>query len=81
MDRTEAPATIGVLLSAAADDASLALTLDWGRTLLTHLHSAPWHEGELWVHGLDVCDMTAAWSLAMLQLPCTHAAVRRHTSA
>ena len=46
MDRSEPPATIGVLISAAADEASLALALDWGRTLLTHLHSAPWHEGE-----------------------------------
>ena len=46
MDRSEPPATIGVLMSAAADEASLALALDWGRTLLTHLHSASWHEGE-----------------------------------
>ena len=54
MDRSEAPATLGVLLSAAADEASLDLSLDWARTLLTHLHSAPWHEGaqqdQMWKH-------------------------------
>ena len=73
VDRTEAPATIGVLLSAAADDASLALTLDWGRTLLTHLHSAPWHEGADCVYRSQ--QLSTCKGPGPVRLPCQQAAL------
>ena len=44
--RTDAPAVFAVVMGASGPPAALGLALDWARTLLTHLHSAPWHSGE-----------------------------------
>ena len=76
----------GLVVPCAADEASLDLTLDWARTLLTHLHSAPWHEGvqqeQMWKHrrktffwllkGMSLWKLWTGWELleSLYFLPC-----------